>query len=505
MLQLTLLVFLTFSAFGQTGNRQAYSISGVTDAATLEIEGLGSVRLLGVAAPRNQPHAETVWQQATDYCRQALVGKSVRIETDLQKVNSQRQRLVYLFLEDGTFINVELVRLGFAQIASEGVLVHLSKFKAADAEARQNRRGVWGDGSTDTIRAEAKPQPESLRNSPPPRAIETTPIQAKTRPESGVSSEVTGEQPLTTSTTSSTGQLQNSDVVQLVKAGLSTEIVLAKIRTSKSSFDTSPAALQQLKGNGVPDSLILAMIEKGANIPTQETNPPSAEAPEQLSEIPRIFIDAQQGETMDYNFWSGFQTESDLNSLPEIARMIDQKSQEYGFPVVVVFEKEKADFIWLLGREKKWNSRMYTWNLIDRRSSTQLAYGKENWFRNAIKDMLNFAQTGWNALKVQEEKARSGSDDLTKQFPTRVELGPKKIRKGSHKDNFGRVLVGNTTKRMIVKVVALNPDIATLENGASSIDVMTSGGFTNSVTFKILGTGKKGYVTFVSHVIREAE
>jgi hypothetical protein len=300
--------------------------------------------------------------------------------------------------------------------------------------------------------------------------------------------------------------LTNSQVVDMLKAGLAAEIVVAKIKASQCQFDTSPTGLKQLKDASVPDSVILAMIESGAKPTVEEPKSrPATEATPELGEIPRIFIEAQQGETMDYNFWAGFHTESDLNSLPEIARMVDQRSQEYGFPVQVVFEKEKADFVWLLGREKKWNSRMYTWNLIDRRSSTQLAYGKEAWFRNAIKDMLNFARTGWNGLKLVQERKQLGSDDLSQTFPARIELGTKKIRKGSHKDNFGRVFVSNTTKRIAVKVVSLNPDIATLENGTASIEVMTSGGFTNVAEFKILGTGKKGMVYFVPNVVRVAE
>jgi hypothetical protein len=280
-----------------------------------------------------------------------------------------------------------------------------------------------------------------------------------------------------------------------------TEIVIAKIKASQCQFDTSPDTLKQLKEAEVPDSVILAMIEKVKPSVDQSTTVLQSEMTEPLGEVPRIFIEALQGESLDYDFWRGFHTDNDLNTLPEIARMVDQKSQEYGFPVSVVFEKEASDFIWLLGREKKWNSRMYTWNLIDRRSSSPIAYGKENWFRNAIKDMLNFARTGWNALKLREEAENSVSGDLSKRFPLRLELATKKIRKGAHKDNFGRVFVTNTIDKVTVKVVSLNPDIATLEHGAASVELQTSGGATNVAEFKIFGTGKKGQVYFNALVL----
>jgi hypothetical protein len=55
--------------------------------------------------------------------------------------------------------------------------------------------------------------------------------------------------------------LNNSDIVGLVKAGMSADIIIAKIKTSSCSFETSPAALKELKEAGVPDAVILAMVQ----------------------------------------------------------------------------------------------------------------------------------------------------------------------------------------------------------------------------------------------------
>jgi hypothetical protein len=54
--------------------------------------------------------------------------------------------------------------------------------------------------------------------------------------------------------------LGNQDVLQMVKANLADEVIIAKIKSSDSDFDTSPAALQQLKTGGVPDTVLLAMV-----------------------------------------------------------------------------------------------------------------------------------------------------------------------------------------------------------------------------------------------------
>lgn len=55
--------------------------------------------------------------------------------------------------------------------------------------------------------------------------------------------------------------LTNQDVVGMVKAGLTPDIVIAKIKSSQESFDTSPIALEKLKKAGVPGSVILAIVQ----------------------------------------------------------------------------------------------------------------------------------------------------------------------------------------------------------------------------------------------------
>lgn len=63
------------------------------------------------------------------------------------------------------------------------------------------------------------------------------------------------------SQTQSTSTLTNKDVVDMVKNGLSAEVVVAKVKSSPAKFDTSPATLKELKTVGVPDAVILAMVQ----------------------------------------------------------------------------------------------------------------------------------------------------------------------------------------------------------------------------------------------------
>ena len=54
--------------------------------------------------------------------------------------------------------------------------------------------------------------------------------------------------------------LSNRDVLEMFKANIAADVIIAKIKASACDFDTTPAALQQLKTDGVPDAVILAMV-----------------------------------------------------------------------------------------------------------------------------------------------------------------------------------------------------------------------------------------------------
>jgi endonuclease YncB( thermonuclease family) len=148
-LRLAILVSCTLSlqpAYApRSFSKRTYIITRVLDARTFDLARLGRIRLLGVAPAQNVRFADQAWREAGEYCQTNLVGKKVRLETDLQKSNIDGERLAYLYLEDGTLFNLELIRAGYATAESNAVR-HLREFKAAEEEARQNCRGVWSEG-----------------------------------------------------------------------------------------------------------------------------------------------------------------------------------------------------------------------------------------------------------------------------------------------------------------------------------------------------------------------
>jgi hypothetical protein len=71
--------------------------------------------------------------------------------------------------------------------------------------------------------------------------------------------------------------LANKDVIEMVRSGLSAELVLAKIKRSTCGFDTSPSALITLMEAGVPNDIMIEMVRNPhGQIPKVEAPPPIA-------------------------------------------------------------------------------------------------------------------------------------------------------------------------------------------------------------------------------------
>jgi micrococcal nuclease len=52
-----------------------------------------------------------------------------------------------VYLEDGTFLNAEIIRQGYGFAETRFPHTHLEEFRALEREARENHRGLWEGGS----------------------------------------------------------------------------------------------------------------------------------------------------------------------------------------------------------------------------------------------------------------------------------------------------------------------------------------------------------------------
>ena len=91
--------------------------------------------------------------------------------------------------------------------------------------------------------------------------------------------------------------LANADVLAMVRANLAPDVIIAKIKTSARNFETTPAALEQLKAGGVPDAVILAMLDATAATPAPEIVSPPVITPPPSSKALRVKL--PQGTPLD--------------------------------------------------------------------------------------------------------------------------------------------------------------------------------------------------------------
>jgi hypothetical protein len=72
--------------------------------------------------------------------------------------------------------------------------------------------------------------------------------------------------------------LTNEDVIAMVESGLGPEVIIEKIKASTCAFDTSPAALKELKNSGVSDEVMVVIVKAPVHKPTgASATPLSAE------------------------------------------------------------------------------------------------------------------------------------------------------------------------------------------------------------------------------------
>jgi len=90
----------------------------IVDGDTFDLEDGERIRPIGVDAPEPRPPKgpEPCGREATAFAKQLLEGRRVRLEYDWERYDRMRppRTLAYVFLEDGTFFNAEIIRQGYA-------------------------------------------------------------------------------------------------------------------------------------------------------------------------------------------------------------------------------------------------------------------------------------------------------------------------------------------------------------------------------------------------------
>jgi len=153
-------IILTFNSIAQD---TYYLITKVNDGDTFEIETGERVRLLGIDTPekwesdklnrdsertgKDKEVLQKLGTLASEYTENMLLNKKVILKADSTNTDTDRygRLLRYAYLEDGSLFNLKIIQDGYAYAYTKYPVIYLEEFLQAQKDARENKRGLWGD------------------------------------------------------------------------------------------------------------------------------------------------------------------------------------------------------------------------------------------------------------------------------------------------------------------------------------------------------------------------
>jgi endonuclease YncB( thermonuclease family) len=156
----------------ETPTGEFHRVARIVRADAIEVEGVGPVRLLGIETPDGKSPKEIYGvhgQRALSFVEKMLLGQEVRLEFDAgtgPNKDDSGQTLAYVYTRDGTLVNGEMVKQGFAFVRGTEQFRLANDFRGFEREAMQGMRGVWGSSSSSSTVLSSTTSPTSTPASP---------------------------------------------------------------------------------------------------------------------------------------------------------------------------------------------------------------------------------------------------------------------------------------------------------------------------------------------------
>ncbi|MCU0651028.1 MAG: thermonuclease family protein [Candidatus Omnitrophica bacterium] len=146
--------------FSSAGSYDNVFVSRVVDGDTLALSGGEKVRLIGIDTPemhesdklyrdskksgQDVKTIQALGRKSYAFTRSLVEGKNVRLEFDVEKRDKYNRLLAYVYLPDGTFVNAEIVKQGYASLLTYPPNVkHADEFRILYRQAREKKSGLW--------------------------------------------------------------------------------------------------------------------------------------------------------------------------------------------------------------------------------------------------------------------------------------------------------------------------------------------------------------------------
>jgi len=148
------LFLISSSAVSQQTGSQHRTVKRVVDGDTVVLENGERVRLIGVDTPETKHPKKPVQyfgKEATVFTKKMVEGKRVRLEFEqanspISHKDKYGRTLAYIFLENGTFLNAEIIKQGYGHAYTRFPFRYLKEFRQLEREAREQGRGLWAKG-----------------------------------------------------------------------------------------------------------------------------------------------------------------------------------------------------------------------------------------------------------------------------------------------------------------------------------------------------------------------
>ncbi|HKP85510.1 MAG TPA: thermonuclease family protein [Blastocatellia bacterium] len=160
-------------------------VTRVLRADTIEVEGLGPVRMIGIESPDGKAPREVYGvhgQSALNFVERSILNQDVKLEFDAENAargnkNESGETLAYVYTRDGTLINAEMLKQGLAFVRPTEQFRLSNDFREFERDAMREMRGVWGSSSSGS--SPLASAPSATQAMPPPGT--NTPDESKRR------------------------------------------------------------------------------------------------------------------------------------------------------------------------------------------------------------------------------------------------------------------------------------------------------------------------------------
>ncbi|HOW42043.1 MAG TPA: thermonuclease family protein [Candidatus Omnitrophota bacterium] len=148
--------------FGQRFSYNDILVTRVVDGDTLKLANGERVRLIGIDTPevhesyklhrdsqqsgKDISTIRSLGKRSSVFVKELVENKRVRLEFDVERRDKYGRLLAYVYLQDGTFLNAEIIRQGYASLLTYPPNVkHAEEFRKLYQQARDDKRGLWKD------------------------------------------------------------------------------------------------------------------------------------------------------------------------------------------------------------------------------------------------------------------------------------------------------------------------------------------------------------------------